>query len=285
MAGGAGDAVARQRRVVRKLAHLVAGLERDGVQSLARKRLARALLRMLVDDELALALHGVAAETGVLHDARRLRMEGLGLARKLREEDRIAPGEALGRGAPRPVGREVDHLVARSRLRHVELQAGAAGAVAADAQRRGHEHGLRGGLAGRRPDMVVGFRRQLCDRQRGRRRLALQSEGLRENGRIGRVRRRLLLRLRLRDRLVVELDIRIEHEGLAEEHQRIARLTLDVAQGREGVVVARRSMAIGAIEPEAHVGIVVGLGCRPVRPPVVLAPAEPAPVPAVMRAA
>ncbi len=90
VAGGAGDAVARQRRIVRKLAHLVVGLERDGIQHLALERLARTLLGMLVDDELALTLYGVAAETGVLHGARRFRMEGLGLARELREEDRIA---------------------------------------------------------------------------------------------------------------------------------------------------------------------------------------------------
>ena len=42
VAGGAGDAVARQRRIVRECAHLVVGLERNGVQVVARERLAGA---------------------------------------------------------------------------------------------------------------------------------------------------------------------------------------------------------------------------------------------------
>ena len=45
VAGGAGDAVARQRRIVRECAHLAVGLERNGVQVVARERLAGAARR------------------------------------------------------------------------------------------------------------------------------------------------------------------------------------------------------------------------------------------------
>ena len=95
VAGGAGDAVARQRRVMRERSHFVIGLERNRIQVVALKRLARAGLGVAIGGELALALHGVAAEAGVLDRLLGFRMEGLDLARKLREENRIAAGEAL----------------------------------------------------------------------------------------------------------------------------------------------------------------------------------------------
>ena len=75
VAGVAGDAVAPERRIMRKLAHLVAGLERNRIQVRTRKRRALAVLRMPVDRKLALTLHGVAAEAGVLDGRRRFRME------------------------------------------------------------------------------------------------------------------------------------------------------------------------------------------------------------------
>ena len=255
-------------RNARAIATSSLGLERNGVQVVALKRLAGAGIGVAVGGELALALHGVAAEAGILDGLRGFRMEGLGLARKLREEDRIAAGEAFRRCAPGPVGRDVDHLVVGARLGHVELQAGAAGAVAADALRRRHHLRARVRLARRRPDMVVGFRWHADDGRAGRPRLAQQPEEAREQRRVGRLGRRPALGLGLGDRLVKALEQRRRDEGLAEEHQRIAALALDVAQRREGRVVARRCVAVRAVQAVAHIGIVVGRGRRPVRPPV-----------------
>src|SRR6185295_10571875 len=57
----------------------------------------------------------------------------------------------------RPVGRGVDELAARARLRHVELQAGAAGAVTAEALVRREKLSVRGRFVALGPDAVVGL--------------------------------------------------------------------------------------------------------------------------------
>ena len=51
---------------------------------------------------------------------------------------------------------------------------------------------------------------------------------------------------------------------------------------RERLIVARGAVAVGAVESEAHVGVFVARLSRPVRPPILIAPAEPAPEPAVV---
>jgi hypothetical protein len=180
--------------------------------------------------ELALALHGMAAEAGVLDSLLGFRMKGLDLACQLREEDRIAAGEAFRRRSPGTVRRMVDHLVVGARLGHVELDPGAAGAMAADALRRRHHLGARVRHACRCPDVVVGFRRHFDDGRARRPRLAQQPEEAREQRRVGRLGRRSALGLGLGDRLMKTLEQRRADEGLAQEHQRIAGLALDVAQ-------------------------------------------------------
>src|SRR5205809_6977007 len=107
----------------------------DLVDHVARERLAGAVFQRQVDAMLALPHDAVTAEAGVLDRLLRLlsRMEFSGLARELGEEDRVASGQSHGRTAPRAVGRNIDQLSVRARLRHVILQAGADRAVAAEA--------------------------------------------------------------------------------------------------------------------------------------------------------
>ncbi len=163
VAGGAGDAVAPERRVMREPRGRVVGRVGDGIECCAREWFAGAGLRVTVDGVLAMTLHGVAAHAGVLDEGRGLRMEGLDLAGELGEEDGIAPAHPHGRFAPGAVGRDVGQLRLRLRRRlgHVELQAGAAGAVAAEALIGGDEARVGRRLAGRDPHMVVSLRRQL----------------------------------------------------------------------------------------------------------------------------
>jgi len=60
-------------------------------------------------------------------------VEFAGLARKLREEKPDRARQGPSGSAPGAVGRDVDQFPVRPRLRHVELQARAARAVATDA--------------------------------------------------------------------------------------------------------------------------------------------------------
>ena len=167
MARRAGDAVARERAVIgerrvgQRRHRIVVVRIRHRVDLLARERLAGPGLGLGVDRELALAENAVTAEARVLDQGLVLRMERAGLARELREEDRIAPGKPHRRAAPGAVGRDVDQLSVRPRLRHVVLQPGAARAVAAETLVRGQELAMRGRLARLRPDAVVGLRLHL----------------------------------------------------------------------------------------------------------------------------
>ena len=157
MARSARDAVARERAVIRQRAHRIdRGRGGDLVDHRPRERLA-----LIVDRVLPLAHDAVTAEAGVLNRVRGLLVEGVGLARELREEDRIASREPHRRAAPGAVGRNVDELSVRTRLGHVVLQAGAARAVAAETLIRCDELARRCRLAGLRPHAVVGLRRHL----------------------------------------------------------------------------------------------------------------------------
>ena len=80
---------------MRQRAHLAVGLERRRIQGVAGERRASAGVGMAIGGELALPLHGMATEAGVLDRARVFRMERFDLARELREENRIAAGEAF----------------------------------------------------------------------------------------------------------------------------------------------------------------------------------------------
>ena len=157
MAGGAGDAVAGQGAVASGGGGGVA--ERPGgcvdhVAGEGRAGLARRCGS--VDAELALALHAVAAEAGVLDHGGGGGMEGIDLAGELGEEDGVAAGEAHGGAAPGGVGRQVQEFAAGSGGGHVELQLGPGGAVATDALVGGQELRVRGGAAGGGEDVVVG---------------------------------------------------------------------------------------------------------------------------------
>ena len=93
---------------------------------------------MIIQSELPLPHNAVTAKARVLDEAFLFRMEGLRLARQLGKEDRVTPGQAHRRCTPCAVGRQVLKLipvriVRRQRLGHVELQAGSACIVAADA--------------------------------------------------------------------------------------------------------------------------------------------------------
>ncbi len=227
VAGGAGNAIARQRRIMSERADLAVRLERYCIEIIAHERRAGAGVGVAVGSELALTLYRMAAEAGVLDRLRRFRMEGFGLAGELREEDRIASGEPLGRRAPGAVWRDVHHLVVRAGLGHVELQAGTAGAVAADALCGGHHLRSRVGLAGRGPHMVIGFRWHIDDGRTCRPRFAQQPEKAGEQRPVGR--RRLRVRLPLCHLFVKTFEQRRRDEGLAEKHQRVAAFALDIA--------------------------------------------------------
>ena len=68
-------------------------------------------------------------------------------------------------------------------------------------------------------------------------------------------------------------------EALAQEDQGLSRLSLHVAQAREGEVALCRSVAVHTVLPESHDGVCVLRPRGPVRRPA--APTEPAPEPAV----
>jgi hypothetical protein len=146
MARRARDAVARERAVIRQRADRIALVrDRDRIDGRALECVAGAGLRIGVDRVLALSQNAVAAEARVLDTAWTLSVKRAGLARKLREEDRVAPGKPHRRAAPGAVGRDVDQLSVRTRLRHVVLQPGAARAVTAEALIGGQELALQVG--------------------------------------------------------------------------------------------------------------------------------------------
>ena len=206
VAGGAGDAVARQCRIMRERANVTIRLERNGIQMVARKRLAGAGGGMAVGGEAGAGLarrgsRGRCPRSLAEDSGWKVSVSLASCAKKIGSR----PARPFGGRAPGPIRRQVHHLVVRTRLRHVELQSGAAGAVAAEALRRRHQ--LRSGvrLAGGRPDMVVGFRWHFDDGLARRPRLAQEPEEAREERRVGRLRRCFGLGLRLRNRLVKAL--------------------------------------------------------------------------------
>ena len=164
MAGIAGDAVARQATEMRQGCLLVVGREGHGVDHVAREVRAGGAGLGGVDTELPLALDAVAAEADGLHQRRLRRVEGLGLAGELGEEDRITAGQAHGAGAPGAVRGEIDQrrLFRRDRSGdrrgHLVLQPGAAGAVAAHALVGGDESVGLGRLAAGVPHIVISLR-------------------------------------------------------------------------------------------------------------------------------
>ncbi len=123
VAGGAGDAVAGQRAVVRRARFRVGTSERDGVDARAGKLLAASRRRKSIDRKLALPADAMAAQAGVLQPCRGVGMKALGLARELGVEDRVAPAQSHRRAPPRRVRRDVPQLAVGPGLGHVELQA------------------------------------------------------------------------------------------------------------------------------------------------------------------
>ena len=181
VAGAAVDAVAGERAVGRQRRQRVVGRPGDGAGGPAQEGLA--LLAALaaagaaVDLELPLSRDAVAAEAHALEGFGGLGMEGLGLARQLGVEDRVAAAETHRRGPPGGVGGEVQEVLAvRVGLRHVELQAGGPRVVAAEALRGGHELARRGDGAGLHPHLVVGLRGERHDRLPARPRQAAGGE-------------------------------------------------------------------------------------------------------------
>ena len=126
-------AVAGERAVLRQPADWIAGRIGDRVHHLAVDRFARAGRGMTVDGKLALALDAVTSEAGVGNHRHGARVESLRFAGELGEENRVAARQPHRRAAPRAVRRDVDELVLGAGHGHVVLQAGPAGAVAAQA--------------------------------------------------------------------------------------------------------------------------------------------------------
>ncbi len=213
-------------------------------------------------------------------------MEGLRLAGQLREEEGVAPGQAHRRAAPGGVGRDVAQQAALGiELCHVEVQAGGAGVVAAEALVGGDVLAVIVRHARPHPDILVGLRGQGRHLVPGRPALEV---GEREGGEeirivaVVRLAQAQPVAIRQHHLAVVRQDRR--HAGLIlrEEDQGHALLAQQVARRGEGEIVARRAVAVHAVLPEAHVGqpVLLRRG-RPVGVPA--APAEPAPEPAIVR--
>ena len=168
------------------------------------------------------------------------------------------------------------------------MQAGAAGAVAADALIGRQELILERRIAVPCPHVVVGLGRHQ-PRELALRQTIAQPESLRERAIVRRIVAAggCVFAARVLDAALQALPGRIEKEVLAQEDQRLARFALNVLQRSEGLIILRGCVAIRAVLAKAHPRVGGRLWRRPIHGPTGYfhgAPTVPAPEPAIVGA-